>query len=85
MMLISKSAPQPAIMNTPTGGTVKLSVVYTPHLALQPVGIPSQIVAQRAHSRKMVMMTIRIAETGFEPGILADASDAVVLCGKCKV
>lgn len=61
-MLIKKSAPQPAIKKTPTGGTS-----YSHGLRIQ------QGCGRGERSQNRVMMMMRRAETGFTSAIVAEA------------
>ena len=66
-IFISRSAPQPAIMNTPTGGTKCEKVSHdsiSSNLCAMPVSDKGRIALQ-----KMVMMMSNSADTGLEPAI----------------
>lgn len=65
-MLMRRSAPQPAIMNTPSGGTGGQKHVSNVHLQS---GL-SEEGRGWGSVRKMVMMMIKSAETGLVPAIV---------------
>lgn len=81
-ILTKRSAPQPAIMKTPMGGTVvTVSLFSLPYMEIVSESPPSlslwrkrrkgarSLGRDRIYLQKMVMITIRSAEMGFVPAI----------------